>query len=173
MDQASALPAASCERNPAAPRTSSSCSRSEDRSQTGAPPPARLDPQSAPHVAPSSRDPRPSSPALCSTQRDICCRIFTPAQPEYPAASVRDNCSGAYTHPIKPTSPRCHSAWQPNPGRRSTYRRGKSVQTTGTTSPHATRHLARPHKKQSLLLRARVVRLRGPTDQLEVLECAG
>src|SRR3954447_8695972 len=96
MDQASALLAASCERNPAAPRTSSSCSRFEDRSQTGAPPPARLDPQSAPHAAPSSRDPRPSSPALCSTQRDICCRIFTPAQPEYPAASVRDNCSGAY-----------------------------------------------------------------------------
>src|SRR3954468_2640072 len=89
MDQASALLAASCERNPAAPRTSSSCSRFEDRSQTGALPPARLDPQSAPHVAPSSRDPRPSSPALCSTQRDICCRIFTPAQPEYPAASVR------------------------------------------------------------------------------------
>ena len=23
-------------------------------------------------------------------------------------------------HPIKPTSPRCQSAWQPNPGRRST-----------------------------------------------------
>src|SRR5437899_10145399 len=36
--------------------------------------------------------------------------------------------------PIKPTSPRCHSAWQPNPGRGSTYRRGKSVQTTGATS---------------------------------------
>src|SRR3954449_313955 len=97
MDQASALPAASCARNPAAPRTSSSCSRSEDRSQTDAPPHARSDPQSAPHVAPSNRDPRPSSPALCSTQRDICCRIFTPAQPDYPAASVRDNCSGAYT----------------------------------------------------------------------------
>src|SRR3954453_16324157 len=102
MDQASALLAASCERNPAAPRTSSSCSRSEDRSKTGALPPARLDPQSVPHVAPSSRDPRPSSPALCSTQRDICCRIFTPAQPEYPAASVRDNCSGAYTTARKP-----------------------------------------------------------------------
>ena len=29
---------------------------------------------------------------------------------------------------------RCLSAWQPNPGRRSTYRRGKSVQITGTTS---------------------------------------
>jgi len=36
-------------------------------------------------------------------------------------------------HPIKPTSLR-HSAWQPNPGRRSTYRSGKSVQITGTTS---------------------------------------
>src|SRR2546427_12919241 len=36
--------------------------------------------------------------------------------------------------PIKPTSPRCPSAWQPNPGRGSTYRRGKTVQTTGTTS---------------------------------------
>ena len=35
---------------------------------------------------------------------------------------------------IKPTSPRCPSAWQPNLGRGSTYRRGKSVQTTGTTS---------------------------------------
>src|SRR5258707_13775120 len=37
-------------------------------------------------------------------------------------------------HPIKPTSPRCNSAWQLNLGRHSTYRRGKSVQTTGTTS---------------------------------------
>ena len=33
-----------------------------------------------------------------------------------------------------PTSRRCPSAWQPNLGRRSTYRRGNSVQTTGTTS---------------------------------------
>lgn len=37
-------------------------------------------------------------------------------------------------HPVKPTSPRCPSAWQPNPGRGSTYQCGKSVQTTGTTS---------------------------------------
>jgi len=36
--------------------------------------------------------------------------------------------------PITPTLHPCPSAWQPNPGRRSTYRRGKSVQTTGTTS---------------------------------------
>ena len=39
--------------------------------------------------------------------------------------------------PIKPTSTRCQSAWQPNPGRGSTYRRGKSVQTTGTSSLRA------------------------------------
>ena len=38
------------------------------------------------------------------------------------------------TTPDQPTPPRCLSAWQPNPGRDSTYRRGKSVQTTGTTS---------------------------------------
>jgi tripartite-type tricarboxylate transporter receptor subunit TctC len=37
-------------------------------------------------------------------------------------------------HPIKPTSRRCLSAWQPNPGRPSTYRCGDSVQTTETTS---------------------------------------
>jgi hypothetical protein len=33
------------------------------------------------------------------------------------------------------------SAWQPNPGRRSTYRRGKSVQTTGD---HLTEAVRRP-----------------------------
>src|SRR4029077_12130470 len=37
-------------------------------------------------------------------------------------------------HRIKPTSPRCRSARQPNPGRDSTYRCGDSVQTTGTSS---------------------------------------
>ena len=42
-------------------------------------------------------------------------------------------------HPIKPTSPRCPSAWQPNPGRGSTYRSGNSVQTTGTTVAAAVR----------------------------------
>src|SRR5271167_2048196 len=65
MDQASVLPAASCARNPAALRTSSSCSRSADQSQTTAPPPARSAPQSEPHAVPSNRDPRPSSLALC------------------------------------------------------------------------------------------------------------
>lgn len=35
---------------------------------------------------------------------------------------------------IKPPSPRCRSARQPNPGRGSTYRCGDSVQTIGTGS---------------------------------------
>jgi len=37
-------------------------------------------------------------------------------------------------HLIRPTSSHCRSAWQPKPGSRSTYRRGDSVQTTGTSS---------------------------------------
>ncbi|MGY3075720.1 glycogen debranching enzyme GlgX [Bradyrhizobium sp. LM6.10] len=37
-------------------------------------------------------------------------------------------------HRIKPTSTSRQSAWRPNPGRRSTYRRGDFVQTTGTSS---------------------------------------
>ena len=38
------------------------------------------------------------------------------------------------SHPITPTSRRCLSAWQPNPGRGSTYRSGKTVHTTGSSS---------------------------------------
>src|ERR1700751_2102170 len=34
------------------------------------------------------------------------------------------------------TSPSCPSAWQPNPGRGSTYRRGNSVQRIETTAVH-------------------------------------
>jgi len=44
---------------------------------------------------------------------------------------------------------RCHSAWQPNPGRGSTYRRGKSVQTTGTTSSHRFRWLVYPRHRHN------------------------
>jgi hypothetical protein len=35
---------------------------------------------------------------------------------------------------IKPTSTSRHSDWRPNLGRRSTYQRGDSVQTIGTSS---------------------------------------
>ena len=40
-------------------------------------------------------------PTLCRLEVNgaVCCRIFTPAQPEYPAASGRDYCSGSYTPP--------------------------------------------------------------------------
>src|SRR6266498_2476478 len=98
MDQASASSAASCARNPVAPRTSSSCSRSADRSQTGVPLPARSGPQSEPHAEPSIRDPSPSSPPSANSRlRAISCRSFTPAKPDNPAASLRDYCSGAYS----------------------------------------------------------------------------
>ena len=39
--------------------------------------------------------------------------------------------------PIAPTSPCCRSARQPNPGRCSTYQRGKAVQTTGSRAKFA------------------------------------
>ena len=97
MDQASASPAASCARNPAAPRTSSSCSRSADQSQTDEPPPARSAPQSEPHAEPSNRLPRPSSPALCRSRQRLSAAGFLLRRNRYPAASVRDYCSGAYT----------------------------------------------------------------------------
>src|SRR5208282_5605247 len=64
MDQASASPAASCARIQAAPKTSSSCSRSVDQSRTAGPPPARSAPQSGPHSEPVHIAPRSSSPAL-------------------------------------------------------------------------------------------------------------
>jgi hypothetical protein len=51
--------------------------------------------------------------------------------------------------PIKPTSPRCPSAWQPNHGRCSTYRRGDSVQTTGTSSVAARRDFGRFRARRS------------------------
>jgi putative transposase len=51
--------------------------------------------------------------------------------------SRRPHSSLTTPHQIKPTSANRHSAWRPNPGRRSTYRRGDSVQTTGTSSDAA------------------------------------
>ena len=56
-------------------------------------------------------------------------------------------------HQIKPTSPSCLSAWQPNLGRRSTYRSGKSVQTTGTTSTQPF-YVAEPCSKRKRILEA-------------------
>jgi hypothetical protein len=51
-----------------------------------------------PRSEPEHTAPRPSSPGPCRfPTKAICCRIFTPALPDYPAASLRDLCSGAYT----------------------------------------------------------------------------
>jgi putative transposase len=53
---------------------------------------------------------------------------------------------------IKLTSTRCHSAWQPNSGRSSTYRRGIAVQTTGTTSHRVS--WTRLYERRSIAIRA-------------------
>ena len=72
--------------------------------------------------------------AASNTRRCICGPTTASARPALrSAATWTSTMAGDHTraltapHPIKPTSPRCPSAWQPNPGRRSTYRRGKSV----------------------------------------------
>src|SRR6266446_5846077 len=72
-------------------------------------------------------------------------------------------------HPIKPTSPRCHSAWQLNLGRYSTYRRGKSVQTTGTTS--IGRFLADAMKRVGNEGVITVEEAKSLETELEVVEC--
>src|SRR5664280_946933 len=51
---------------------------------------------------------------------------------------------------IKPTSTRCHSAWQPKPGRDSTYRRGDFVQTTGTSSDPRSTPLTRGRRRSTV-----------------------
>src|SRR4029077_6783635 len=80
------------------PKTPASSQPSADRSHNAAPLPAGSAPQSEPHNEPEHRAPPPSSPGLCRfPTKAICCRIFTPAQPDCPAASMRHFCSGAYT----------------------------------------------------------------------------
>src|SRR5665811_1715451 len=67
MDQASALPAASCARNPAAPRTLPSWLPSEGQVRTVVPSRDGSAPQSGPHSEPVHIVPSPSSPALCQS----------------------------------------------------------------------------------------------------------
>src|ERR1019366_8057675 len=67
MDQASALPAASCARNPAAPRTLPSWLPSEGQARTVVPSRDGSAPQSGPHSEPVHIVPSPSSPALCQS----------------------------------------------------------------------------------------------------------
>ena len=99
--------------------------------------------------------------AASNTRRCICGPTTASARPALRSAvtlisTTQDVHIRALTarHQIKPTSPRCPSAWQPNPGRGSTYRRGKIVQTNGTSSDFNTpdastvRHTLR-HIRQS------------------------
>src|SRR5450759_1607631 len=67
MDQASALPAASSARNPAAPRTLPSWLPSEGQARTVVPSRDGSAPQSGPHSEPVHIVPRTSSPALCQS----------------------------------------------------------------------------------------------------------
>ena len=59
--------------------------------QNAAPLPAGSHPQSEPHNEPEHKAPRSSSPGPCRLPtKAIYCHSFTPAQPDCPAASVRD-----------------------------------------------------------------------------------
>src|SRR5215217_6854871 len=71
---------------------------SAGRSHNAAPLPAGSHLQSEPRNEPEHKAPRSSSPGPCRLPtKAICCRSFTLAQPDCPAASVRDFLSGAYT----------------------------------------------------------------------------
>jgi hypothetical protein len=107
--------------------------------------------------------------------RNSCVRDHRPMQALGSAARIRA-LTGA--RPIKPTSgttPCCRSARQPNPGRRSTYRSGNSVRTTGATSQEPLEtdppcHSAPSHHsgaKKEPLRRSFV--LKGPEAQFELV----
>ena len=76
-----------------------------------------------------------------STRRSTCGLTTVSARHDNRSAAIWTSTTAAgltraltVRHLIRLTSIRCPSAWRPNPGRGSTYRRGKSVQTSGTTS---------------------------------------
>src|SRR5258708_16056936 len=98
MGRASDAPAAGSAGTRAAPKTPASSLPSAGQSHNAAPLPAGSHPQSEPHNEPERKAPHPSSPSPCRfPTKAICCRIFTPALPDYPAASLRDFLSGAST----------------------------------------------------------------------------
>jgi Amidase/Histidine kinase/GAF domain len=75
---------------------------SAGRSQTAEPPRDDSAPRSAPHGGPVHTTPRPSSPRpLHAAQRANCRCILAPAQPDIPAASVKEFVSGAYTFLVR------------------------------------------------------------------------
>src|SRR5437764_13169787 len=103
MGRASDAPVVASAGTQAEPRTPASWLLSADRSQTAAPLPVGADPRSVRRTEPFHKAPLPSSPALGRYAKGLpCCRNFTPAQPDRPAASMRDFCSGAYTYHRRP-----------------------------------------------------------------------
>src|ERR1700683_2736065 len=89
MRPASAAPAADSAGIPAAPTTPASSLPSAGRSRTAVRPHGGSVLPHTPLVELARIAPRLSSPALCpSRQKAIYCRIFTPVQPAYPAAST-------------------------------------------------------------------------------------
>jgi len=95
--------------------------RNQHRSHNAAPLLAGLLLQSEPQNEPERKAPRPSSPGPCRlTTTAICRRIFTPARPDNPAASVGDFCSGVTTHHLtSPSGPSCVSERTPEPTMKS------------------------------------------------------
>jgi hypothetical protein len=75
----------------ATPRTPASSPPSAGRSQIAAPLPASSSPPRTPLVEPDRIVPPlpPSPPLPLPRKMGYCCRIFTPAQPVYPTASLR------------------------------------------------------------------------------------
>src|SRR5690348_6668568 len=109
MGRASDAPVVASAGTQAEPRTPASWLLFADRSQTAAPLPVGSDPRSVRRTEPFHKAPLPSSPALGRYAKGLpCCRNFTPAQPDRPAASMRDFCSGAYTrhHAVLILAPR-------------------------------------------------------------------
>src|ERR1700722_16165875 len=115
MRPASAAPAAGSADIPAAPKTPASSPPFAGRSRTAARPHAGSTLPHTPLVELARIVPRLSSPALCpSRQKAIYCRIFTPVQPVYPAASAEGfslrrlhYTLGPYL-PVYPPRPRRH-----------------------------------------------------------------
>src|SRR5271154_300596 len=88
MGRASDAPAAASAGTRVAPKTPASSPPSAGRSQNAGPLRAGSQLQSEPHIEPERKAPRPSSPGPCHLPtKAICCRIFTPALPDYPAAA--------------------------------------------------------------------------------------
>src|SRR5437870_2282197 len=114
MGRASDAPVVASAGTQAEPRTPASWLLFADRSQTAAPLPVGSDPRSVRRTEHFNKPQLPSSPALGRYAKGLpCCRNFTPAQPDRPAASMKDFCSGAYICPVAVARERPRIASQP------------------------------------------------------------